>query len=151
MTAMLGLRKAFVLEKTELKPTPGDRSMMVTKRYLRCAWDDLKKGDVVVIVESDGTLLEDGIEHHLIEDVWIDPDIGFHVIKTLDPCRAIHKEKSHGKGADEAAEGVLPGPVEAGLQPGSGNNDRDYGGALQRVLAQAGGKSSTGGVEGDGI
>jgi hypothetical protein len=148
---MMGIRKAYVLDKAEVKPAPGGYCQMVTKRYMSRAWKDLRKGDVVVIVEPDGTFVDEGAEHHLIEDVWIDPDIGLHVIKTLDPCRVVHQEKSHGKGADEAAEGVLPGPVEAGLQPGPGNNDRDYGGALQRVLAQAGGKSSTGGVEGDGI
>jgi hypothetical protein len=148
---MMGIRKTYVLDKTEVKPAPGGHSKMMTKRYMHRAWKDLKKGDVVVIVEPDGTPFEEGAEHHLIEDVWLEPDLGLHVIKTLDPCRAIHKEASHGKGADEAAEGVLPDSVEAGLQPGPGNNDRDYGGALQRVLAQAGGKSSAGGVEGDGI
>jgi len=148
---MMGNRKAFVLDKTEVKPAPGGYSKMLIKRYLQCGWEFLKKGDVVVLVESDGTLVDAGAEHHLIEDVWVDPDLGLHVIRTLDPCRVVHKEASHGKGAIEAATGVLPIPVEVGLQPGPGNDNRDHGGTLPGVLAQAGGESSTGGTEGDGI
>ena len=40
---------------------------------------------------------------------------------------------------------------EMGLQPGPGNDNRDHGGTLPGVLAQAGGESSTGGTEGAGI
>jgi len=148
---MMGIRKAYVLDKTEVKPAPGGHSKMVTKRYMSCAWKDLKKGDVVVIVEPDGIPFEEGAEHHLIEDVWIEPDIGLHVIRTLDPCRVVHKEASHGEGVIEAATGVLPIPVEAGLQPGPGNHDRDHGGTLSGVLAQAGGEGPAGGAEGNGI
>jgi len=148
---MMGIRKAYVLDKTEVKPAPGGHSKMVTKRYMSCAWKDLKKGDVVVIVEPDGIPFEEGAEHHLIEDVWIEPDIGLHVIRTLDPCRVVHKEASHGEGVIEAAKGALPDSIEVGLQPGPGNDNRDHGGTLPGVLAQAGGESSTGGTEGDGI
>lgn len=83
---MSGLRKAY------LKLGDERRGEDLIRTYTRVGWSELKKGDVVVLYEPNGEPVEDGAEHHLIEDPWFEPDLHLYVIKTADPVRVIHKE-----------------------------------------------------------
>lgn len=120
---MNGLRRAYVLDKTKEVVPKGSHPTSLHKTYRRARWDELKRGDVVVLVEPDGTLVEGGAEYTLIEDPWVEPELGLHVIKTLDPVTAVHREAAHEPVHDEAAEGALLGADQAGVQAGPGASD----------------------------
>jgi hypothetical protein len=108
---MNGLRRAYVLSSN----AESGGSMMLTKRYVRKPWAALKAGDIVVLVEPDGTLVDEGLEHHLIEDPWVEPELGIHAFKSLDPCMVVHKEASNVPVDDEAGKNPLRGAAAAGL------------------------------------
>lgn len=111
---MMGMRRAYVQDSMlEVK-----KDGVLMKGYKLTRWADLKKGDIVVLIEPDGTPVDGGIEHHLIEDPWTDPDLGLHVIKTLDPCTVVHKEATNALEPDQAAAGALRGADQEGVPDG---------------------------------
>ena len=116
---MNGLRRAYVL----VSNSESASKLMLTKKYARKPWSELKAGDIVVLVEPDGALVDEGLEHHLIEDPWVEPELGIHAIKTLDPCRVVHREKSNVSLAFEARADSLRGAVAEGLPDGSRPDD----------------------------
>jgi hypothetical protein len=106
---MSGLRRAY------RKQSDTKRGDDLVRTYTRVGWRELKKGDVVVLYEPDGTPVEDGAEHHLIEDPWFEPDLHIHVIKTLDPCQVVHKEASHEQMAEQGGASAIPGADQKGV------------------------------------
>lgn len=64
----------------------------LARSYERVAWSELRAGDVVVLYESNGTPVDNGAEHHLIADSWVDNDLGIHAIRTMDPVIVVHHE-----------------------------------------------------------
>jgi hypothetical protein len=137
---MHGLRKAY------RKQGDKKRGEDLVRTYARVGWGELKQGDVVVLYEPDGTPVEDGIEHHLIEDPWIEPDLHIHVIKTADPVRVIHKEASHEPVAEQAGAGAVLGEDQAGVPGLPRAVDRGDVGEVSGVFEQADREGAVGGT-----
>lgn len=120
----MSLRRLYVLEKIEERHLINGTPTELVKRYRRIPWGDAKAGDSVVLVEPDGVPLDNGADMIMVGDPWVDPDMGIHVVKVLEPVQVNHAEEPRGKMADKAGKEVLRGAVETSLPAGPGPVDR---------------------------